>query len=79
MLTGEMTLTLRIKKEEGRGLNASINIKTKCTDTNSSKLVNEKRYLLKSWTVAEKDSIKEQVVTDIQNESVVLELNTVNN
>ena len=50
--------------------------------TNSNKLANVRRYILKSncLTAAEKHSIKEQVVSYIQqNESVSLKMNAVNN
>ena len=48
----------------------------------SNKLANVRRYIIKSncLTDAEKDSIKEQVITDIQqNESIVLKMNEINN
>ena len=58
--------------------------RTECTDTHLDphKLTNVRRYIIKdnSLTEAENDYMKEQVVADIQwNETVSLEMNTVNN
>ena len=58
--------------------------RTKYSDTHLdlNKLVNVRRYLLKSnyLTDTEKDSIEKQVVADIQqNKSITLEMNTVKN
>ena len=57
--------------------------RSKCTDTylDPKQFTNVRTYILKSnrLTETEKDSIKEQVVANIQqNESVALEMNVVN-